>query len=184
MLNIICFFLLFIFHCSIFTYFIVNTDIKDSAFPFLIGLFSVGATFILSILLIALASARENRKYIIRTAASFCDELMKDSGKFWMSKCCEGNKIEMGMLRCEIGSSINLIEKHLKNNFSNYENNSKIKDALQIVKGHVGGKCFELSDRNPNVEKANLSIDSIVQLRLIISKQKNPGLKDLVRDLL
>ncbi len=140
---------------------------------FFVAIFAALCAFVFSVISAKITSDREERKDIIKTAISFCDELMNDSSKYWMCKCCDENEIEMGVLRRRISSYTILINRFLEDNFSdNRDNYSEIQKALEKVNECVSGLDFDLSSRKSDVEKAALSIDSIIQLRLIISKQK------------
>ncbi len=148
-----------------------------------VAFFAAGCAFIFGVISAKVVSDREDRKDIIKTAASFCDELMNDSCKFWMSECCDENKIKMGVLRGRISSYTILINRFLEDNFfGKSDNYSDIQKALEKVNEFVSGLDFDSSNREPDTEKAALSIDSIVHLRLIVYKQKEQRLNDKICD--
>ncbi len=136
---------------------------------FYVAIFATFCAFGFGLVSAIMANSRENKKDIIKSATSFCDELMDDACKYWVSECCDENKIEMGVLRWRISSYITLINMFLQENFPD---NSDIEQALEQVNENIGGSNFDLSKREPDTKKAALSTVSIIQLRLIVSKQK------------
>ncbi len=163
-----------------FVYSIVHKEIADYIIPFLIVIFAAFCAFVSGIISAKMASEQENRKDIIRTATSFCDDLMNDSCKYWMSECSDKNKVEMGVLGWRIISYIILINRFLGENFPK---NLDIQKAVGQINEFVTGLNFvSESNRKPDTEQTAKAIHYIIQLRLIISKHKEQNYYDYYKE--
>ncbi len=129
-----------------------------------------------SFVILYITSLRGNKRDIIRTTTSFCDELMNDSCKY-LSKRSDEN--EMKVLGCRITSYNKLIEDVIQDNFSY---NTDIKEASENVNKFVDDvKKLDPSSIKLGTE-GELLINSIIQLRIIVFKQQNRGLCDEIFD--
>ncbi len=160
--------------CAVF-YSSIPKEIVGNIIPFLVVIFSAFCAFVSGVISAKMASKREDRKDIVRTATSFCDELMNDASQYWVSKCSDKNKIEMGVLRKRVTSYIILICLFLNENFPD---NSDIEQAVEQVNEFVGGLNFDSSNRESDSEKSMQATYHIIQLRLIVSKYKEQNSYD------
>ncbi len=147
--------------------------------------------YAVGIICIEMVSERGKQKNNIKTAISFCDELMNDSCKY-LSKCSDKNEIEMAVLKWRIRSYNRLIDKIIQDDFHDkldikeawepvnvfvnkiikdtFNSNSDIKKELESVSGAK-------EDKEPvsGAKEDKSSINSIIELRLIFFKQQNLG---------
>lgn len=121
----------------------------------------------------------EEKRHIIKTAESLCDELMKDATSYWTSRICKENLLKTQVLAGKINSSNTLISLFLSAN--SLQNQPDVQNSLQkMIDSVTGGAFATVACREPDFERAGLAVSSIIKLRLAVS-QKAKSRDDLFK---